>query len=132
MHTRGFTLIELVIAVAVVGILAAIAYPSYQAQMQKSRRAEAKAALVAAAVQLERYFTERNTYATATLGTTGVYPAQSEHGYYTLAVTGLGTTTFTLRATPAGVQSGDPCGVLAYDNAGNKTKTGSLPLDQCW
>ena len=67
-----------------VAILSALAYPSYVNTMQKSRRSDAKSALVGAAGQLERYFTERSTYATATLGSGGVYPSTSLNGYYTL------------------------------------------------
>ena len=81
---RGFTLVEVMIACAIVAILAALAYPSYINAMQKSRRSDAKSALVGAAGQMERYFTERSTYATATLGSGGVYPSTSLNGYYTL------------------------------------------------
>lgn len=66
-YSKGFTLIELMIAVAVVGILAAIAYPSYQDSVRKSRRADAKSALLDAAHE-RTVFTENNQY-TATLGT---------------------------------------------------------------
>lgn len=64
----GFTLMELMIVVAIVGILAAIAYPSYMDSVRKSRRADAKAALSNAVQALERYYTEKNTYLNATLG----------------------------------------------------------------
>src|SRR5438105_1374206 len=107
MKARGFTLLEVLITVVIVGVLALIAYPSYQNQIQKSRRAEGKSAVLAAAVQLERYFTERNTYATATLGASGVYPSQSEHGYYGLTLGGLSASGYTLTAAPAGAQVAD-------------------------
>ena len=69
MRCRGFTLLEVMITCACVAILAAIAYPSYMTSIQKSRRAEAKSALLGASGQMERWFTERGTYATAALGT---------------------------------------------------------------
>jgi type IV pilus assembly protein PilE len=133
LRSRGFTVIEVMIACVTVAILAAIAYPSYVNQMQKVRRSDAKSALLAAAGQMERYLTERNTYATATLGSGGVYPSTSLNGYYTLSLTGLTATTYTLRAAPAGIQTGDPCGTFTYDQQGVQGVTGgSKPASDCW
>jgi type IV pilus assembly protein PilE len=132
MYARGFTLIELLIVCVIVGVLAAIALPSYQNQVQKSRRSDAKSALVGAAGQMERYFTERGTYATATLGSGGVYPATTQNGYYALSLANLTVSTYTLRATPAGAQVGDPCGTMTYTYLGVKGVTGTLPVTTCW
>lgn len=133
MRCRGFTLIEIVIACAAVAILSAIALPSYMTSVQKSRRSEAKSALLGAAGQLERYFTERGTYATATLGTSGVYPNHTENSYYTLSLANLTATTYTLQATPANQQVGDPCGTMTYTDAGVKGVTGGTwTVAQCW
>jgi len=134
MRSRGFTLLELLITVVIVGILAAIALPSYQKQIQKTRRSDAKSALVGAAGQMERFFTERGTYATATLGTgaTAVYPSTTQNGYYALSFANLAATSYKLKATPIGAQAGDPCGAMTYDDQGNKGITGSAPMDQCW
>ncbi|MDE1927568.1 MAG: type IV pilin protein [Burkholderiales bacterium] len=130
---RGFTLIELMVAVAVVGILAAIAYPSYLGQIQKSRRADARAALVAAAQALERFYSERSTYAGATLGSSGVYPAASQNGYYTLSITAQSAAGFTLAATPTGNQASDACDVFTYDQTGTKGNSGgTLGAASCW
>ncbi|MDQ2964087.1 MAG: type IV pilin protein [Pseudomonadota bacterium] len=100
--------------------------------MQKSRRSDAKSALVGAAGQMERYFTERGTYATATLGSGGVYPATTQNGYYALSLANLTVTTYTLRATPAGAHTGDPCGTMTYTDQGVKGVTGTLSVSQCW
>ena len=132
MRQRGFTLIEVIIACAIVAILAAIALPSYSNAIQKSRRSDAKSALVAAAGQLERYFTERSTYATAALGSGGVYPSTSLNGYYTLSITNKTATTYTLNAVPAGQQVGDPCGTFTYTDQGIKGVSGSMPVADCW
>ena len=133
MRARGFTLIELVVTVAIVAILASIAYPSYLSQMQKSRRADGKAALMALSGKMERYFTERNTYATATVGGGGVYPATSESGYYILSFgTPRTTSAYTITATPTGAQSSDPCGTLTLTSLGVKGVTGSQSVSQCW
>jgi len=134
MRNRGFTLLELLIAVVIVGVLASIALPSYQNQIHKTRRSDAKSALVGAAGQMERYFTERGTYATATLGSGSgaVYPSTTQNGYYTLSFSNLAATSYKLKATPAGAQVGDACGALTYDDQGNKGITGTAPMDQCW
>lgn len=135
MRERGFTLFEVVIVAVIVGILAAIALPSYFSSIQKSRRTDAKSALVGAAGQMERYFTERGTYATATLGSasTNVYQAVSENGYYNLSLTNLTATTYTVGAAPTGAQAGDPCGTFTYTNLGVKGVTGgSKPVSDCW
>jgi type IV pilus assembly protein PilE len=130
---RGFTIIEVVIVCAIVAILAAIALPSYLSSVQKSRRSDAKSALVGAAGQLERYFTERNTYATATLGSSGVYPSTSLNGYYTITFGSQTATTYSLSATPAGQQVGDPCGTFTYTDQGVKGVSGaSKPVSECW
>ena len=68
MTLGGFTLIELMVAIAIIGILAAIAFPSYQDSVRKSKRAEGKAALLDLQNRLERYFIDRNSYATACIG----------------------------------------------------------------
>ena len=127
-------MVEVVIACACVAILSALAYPSYVNTVQKSRRSDAKSALVGAAGQLERYFTERNTYTTATLGTgtNAVYPSTSLNGYYTLTLTNTTATTYTLSAVPAGQQSSDPCGTFTYTAQGAKGVSGTLAVGDCW
>lgn len=133
MRSRGFSLLELMIACAIVAILAAIAYPSYNSSVQKSRRAEAKAALLGVASQMERWSTEKGTYATATLGSGGVYANQTENSYYNLSLAPLTATTYTVRAAPTGAQTGDPCGTFTYNYQGTKDVTGgSWTKSQCW
>lgn len=130
---KGFTLVELMIVVAIIGILAAIAYPSYVQYLQKSRRAEARAALSGAVQALERYYTERNTYATATLGTGGIFPNTSEHGFYTLTLVTPTSTSYRLTATPVGPQAGDACGSFQIDEQGVKSVVGgTLTAADCW
>ncbi|HVR93173.1 MAG TPA: type IV pilin protein [Casimicrobiaceae bacterium] len=133
MRSLGFTLLEVMIVCAIVAILAAIAYPSYQSSVQKSRRAEAKSALLGVASQMERWSTEKGTYATATLGAGGVFANQSEHSYYNLSLANLTATTYTVQAAPTAAQTGDPCGTLTYNYQGVKDVTGgSWTKAQCW
>lgn len=132
-RTHGFTLIEMMVTVAIVGILAAVGYPSYLEHLAKGRRADGRAALVDLAQRMERYYTERSTYATATLGNSGIYPSTSPQGYYTLSIIAKSATAFSIQATPTGSQLHDACGSLGYNQAGDKsTSGGTLPTSACW
>lgn len=132
-YSLGFTLIEIVTAIVIVGILAAMAYPSYVSQIQKSRRSDAKQALASAAQALERYFTEQNTYQTATLGSSGVYPSTSTNGDYALSITAQTQTTYSLQAVPGGKQAGDQCGTFTLNEQGVQgVSGGTLTAANCW
>ena len=128
----GFSLIELLIAIAIMGILASIAYPSYNHYIVKTRRSDAHTALLDLANRMERYFISHNTYAGATLSNMGVN-AVTQSGYYTLAINNLSDNTYTLTAIPRGVQTEDSsCGTLGLNQLGQKTSTGSLSATECW
>jgi type IV pilus assembly protein PilE len=131
---QGFTLIEVMIVVAVVALLSAVAYPSYMAQVAKGRRTDGKQALVELAQKLERFYTERGTYAGATLGAAGVYPAVSGGGYYALAIATQNANGFSITATPQGAQAGDACATLGYNQLGEQTVSGGATLTaaKCW
>jgi type IV pilus assembly protein PilE len=124
--SRGFTLVELMVVVAIVGIMAAVAYPSYQDSVRKSRRADGKTALLQAVQVAERWFTQNNTY-DMTGGTPPNGP--SDEGHYTLAYVG-GATTFLITATPGGAQASDPCGALTINQANVKDSAGGMA--DCW
>src|SRR5579863_5256414 len=108
--SSGFTLIELMVTVAIVTILATIAVTSYTSQIQKSRRTEAKSALLDLAGREERLFTTTNTYSAdeAFLGYATVSTPMTNmpfgNGYYTLTAAATATT-YTLTATPVGAQA---------------------------
>lgn len=137
----GFSLIELMIAVAVVGILSAIAFSSYQAQTMKSRRTVARSTLLDIAGREEKLFSVNNAYTqtAATLGY-GAFPYTVTGGYYTITVTvpdpnqaPVIPTTYIITATPAGVQSGDTqCTTLTVNNLGVQNATGSATPATCW
>lgn len=125
----GFNLIELLIVVMIIGILVAIAFPTYQAEMIASRRSDGQAALMNLAVLMEHYYTENNSYTGASF-TTLNSSATSQQGYYTLSIAATATT-YTLTATPVatGPQAADTtCGALTLTNTNVKGPTPST----CW
>ena len=125
----GMTLIELMIVVAVISVLAAIAYPSYQNQVLKSHRAEGKMALMQTAQQMERCFTASSTFTGCV-----TFPFTTEHGRYQISVSPTTpVTTYTLSAAPQGAQNKDTrCATLTYTDANVKGKTGTASLSECW
>lgn len=132
---RGFTLIELMIAIVILAIIASVALPSYQESVRKTRRADAKAALMQAAAMQERFFTENNAY-TGNIGLIGgaVSPDQNYDIAVSVACPGGGAgTCFRLTATPRGAQAGDgKCTEFSLDETGAKGYVGTGTANDCW
>ncbi len=143
MRLNGFTLIELLITVAIVGILASVAFPSYQNYVRSSNRAVAKSILYENAQFLERFYTENNQY-DASVGADGIantgddaavvlpilQSPRTGTAQYNIDFLAVGNSTFTLRATPVGTMAGDTCGALTLTNAGAQGAGGDIAT--CW
>lgn len=119
---RGFSLLELMVAIAIIGILAGVAYPAYQQYVLKSNRSEAIQALTTAAASLERQFTDTNSY-------TGLaVPDTTSGGHFTLSAQ-VTATSYTLTAQATGSQTKDTsCTTFSINQAGVKTATST----ECW
>jgi len=130
----GFTLIELMITAAIIAILAAIAYPSYQETIARSRRSEAKAVLLEASQWIERQYTISNNYSANNLPT--MYQEAPKDGSaksYTISFSASSPTAFTLQAVPKNGMSGDKCGTFTLTNTGGKGLSGATATQAfCW
>lgn len=138
--SRGFTLIEILIVVAILGVLTAIALPAYQNSILRSGRAEAKGELLQVASDQERYFSSNNAYiADATpLVTDGLTTRTTQNALYTITVAacsgGAIGNCFIATATAVGDQLPDDCDTLTLTSTGVRgaTGTGSASTDECW
>jgi type IV pilus assembly protein PilE len=123
----GFTLVEMMVVVAVIAILAAIAFPSYQAHLRKSKRAEAQAFMMAFAARQQQLMVDTRAFG-ATVTAVGVPVPANVSAAYTLSMPAPGTADFTLTLTPNADQASEKCGTLAIDQNGTKTAATS----GCW
>jgi type IV pilus assembly protein PilE len=136
---HGFTLVELMVTVAILGIVATIATTSYTSQIQKSRRTDARSALLDLAGREEKLFSTTNAYSAtaADLGYANwTTPIGSNGGDYLLTVVvnaPANPPSYTLTATATGVQAGDTqCTSLSIDQTGNQMATGTATASTCW
>jgi type IV pilus assembly protein PilE len=129
-NNNGFTLVELMIVVAIIGVIAAIAMPSYESYIKKSRRADAKVGLSKAADFMERSYLKFHTYP--------AYSEVSEKGYYDIEASGVTPAGYVLTAEPVsgGIQEADTttsagdCTVMTLDSTG--LREGPAGSDACW
>ena len=131
-HARqlGFTLLELTIALACTAILTSLAWPNYQALLQRNQRAQARTALLQAAHWLERAASANGNYPAPAEVPTNVL--QMEGMNYKLSLTSTAQT-YTLSAIPVGSQSTDTCGTLTLNHLGARgVQNASSTAAQCW
>jgi len=135
-RSQGFSLIELMIAVVIVGILAAVAIPMYSDYVTRSRRADGQATLMQVAQELERCYTQFSKYNdnSCSVVNGGVVSETSDQGFYVISASGgaLTESNFTLIATPQNEQANDTdCKTLTLTHLGEQSATGDDP-DSCW
>lgn len=116
----GFTLIEVMIVVAIIGLLAAIALPSYLEQVRKSHRTDAQTAMLELAQRLERCFTMENAYDASPC------PSSQDTVRYEITAAVPTPTSFIITAVPQGVQAADSCGDLEINHLGTRKPA------NCW
>ncbi len=126
---RGFTLIEVIVVVAIAAILAAIAIPNYSDYVLRSNRSSAQAFITDVASRQAQFFLDRRTYATTIAALNLTAPTEVGARYnVAIAVNAGPPLTYSITATPTGAQLNDRCGALTIDQAGNKTAAAT----RCW
>jgi len=134
--TKGFTLTELLIVIAIIAILATFGLPAYNEQMQKGRRADAKNTIMQLASLQERYYSNFGYYGSAN-DLKGEDPIPSDGGHYEVTITctpdcaaGSRPQQYVITATVNATDSN--CGNFTYDQTGQAGVTGSKPVEYCW
>lgn len=131
--SKGFTLIELMIVVAIIGILASIAYPSYQEYVRTTRRSVAAGCVQEMAQQMERRFTTSLAYnVTTTLPVLGCVTSVTNSHTFMFSTGEPTVRTYAIEAQPVGDQQNDNCGNLTLNQAGVKAKSGTAEMSKCW
>lgn len=141
---NGFNLVELMIVIAIVGIIASVAYPSYLNQVRSTKRADCAGALTSLANAMERHYSINGSYLAAATGGantgvpavfTGNCPVDGGTANYTLTIQAATTSTYSLNAAPAGAQTSDKCGTLSLSNTGVKgvlSAHAGVTWQECW
>jgi type IV pilus assembly protein PilE len=129
MREAGFTLIELVVVMVVIGILAAIAIPNYSEYVLRGHRSAAQAYISDLASRQSQFFLDRRRYADTVAALNVPAPAEIASRYTITVVAVAGPpAAFTLTATPSGPQASDRCGVMTIDQTGTK----GAAATRCW
>jgi type IV pilus assembly protein PilE len=130
--SRGFTLIELMIVVAVIAVITMIAVPAYTEQVRKSRRGLGKSDLLELTQCAERFHTTNGTYAGFDAAAACDVNGKDDANTYDFTAAAITRTTFTLSATAQGGQVDDKCGNLGINQANVRTHSAGTAADRCW
>jgi len=130
---RGFTLMELMVTVAIIGILAAVAFPSYQTHVLRTHRVTAASCLAEMSQQMERYYTSNLSYTGAAVPALTCVTDVAGRYSFAFATAQPTATTYIINAAPAGAQVQDTrCGTLSITQAGVKGVSGTDTVANCW
>lgn len=139
----GFTLIEMMVTLVIIGIVTAIAYPSYRDNVRRGNRADARAMLMEDAQFMERFFNENNAYNLSVGGSSPTLPrtvspagATGSRVNYNITLSAVTASSFTLQAAPVNAMATDNCKTLTLTNLGQKSTSGTLgggmTSETCW
>ena len=140
LRSAGFTLIEIMMVIAIMAIIVVFALPAYNSNVQTSRRANCVAVLEEARQGVERYFAKNFTYVGVSGGTPGAAgvdfpnkaPKTGADVYCNISASNVTATEYTLTAAVTGAQSSDKCGDLSLSNTGLRTSSAGLTVDECF
>jgi type IV pilus assembly protein PilE len=135
----GFTLVEVMVVVAIIGILSAIAIPSYSDYVRRSQRAEARTILLEAAQFMQRFYSANDRYDRSRAGAVVALPTALQlvptgsAARYAISLSSVSTTAYTLQAAPLGSMAGDKCGTFTLTSVGRRDLTGATDsVTNCW
>lgn len=136
----GFTLVELMVTAAILGILLAIAIPNYREHVAKGKRADGMGVLLEAAQFMERNFSDSGRYDQTASGAAislplalTTAPRGDAGSYYVISLSAVSATAFTLQAAPTNTMAGDACGTFTLTSTGVRAVAGGTKTkDQCW